>query len=65
MSQVEEVSAITTGNPKQKTDARNKSGRKTGKCQLPTTSKQPGKVVIKSRGPGIFPGYFHWKKEEK
>ena len=22
-------------------------------------------VVIKSRGPGIFPGYFYWKIEEK
>ena len=23
------------------------------------------RVVIKSRGPGIFPGYFYWKIEEK
>ena len=22
-------------------------------------------VVIKSRGPGILPGYFYWKIEEK
>ena len=47
MSQAEEVSAITTGNPKWKTDARSKSGRKTGKGQLPTTSKQPGQIKCK------------------
>ena len=23
------------------------------------------RVVIKSRGPGIFSGYFYWKIEEK
>ena len=23
------------------------------------------RVVIKSRGPGIFPGYFYWKIEAK
>ena len=47
MSQAEEVSAVTTGNPKWKTDARSKSGRKTGKGQLPTTSKQPGQIKCK------------------
>ena len=47
MSQAEEVSAITTGNPKWNTDGRNKSGRKTGKGQLPTTGKQPGQIKCK------------------
>ena len=47
MSQAEEVSVITTGNPEWKTEDRNKSGRKTGKGQLPTTSKQPGQIKYK------------------
>lgn len=47
MSQAEEVSAISTGNPKWKTDPRNRSGWETAKGHLPTPSKQPGQIKCK------------------